>query len=282
MNTTPVLVSGLSDIAGEYDALISDVWGVLHDGTRAYPLAVEALHRFREERGPVVLLTNAPRPPAEIAVQLHGFGVPEDAYDVIVSSGGAAREDLTNRAHGGQLKLMHIGPERDEPVYRGLDIALTGPGEADVALCTGLYDDDHETPEDYAKTLAAMKARGLPMICANPDILVPRGNVLVYCAGAIARAYEKTGGEVIYYGKPKPAIYDATIAAAGGADKRILVVGDGLETDIAGAAAAGLDALFVAAGLHKDEIGPATGEKIAAFFTRHGLPARAAVDILKW
>jgi len=282
MNNSPVPVAGLSEIAGDYDALICDVWGVVHDGAHAYPDAVAALARFRRQRGRVVLLTNAPRPPAEIAVTLQSYGVPDDCYDVIVSSGGAAREDLEHRVHGGKLKMVHIGPPRDAPVFAGLDVALVEAKQAEIALCTGLYDDDHETVDDYVDLLAALKAHDLPMICANPDVLVPRGGVLVQCAGAIARAYEKIGGKVVYYGKPELPIYAPAIAAAGGAASRILVIGDALETDMAGANAAGLDALFVAGGLHKDEIGDLTADNLAALFARHGLKARAALDMLKW
>jgi HAD superfamily hydrolase (TIGR01459 family) len=282
MNGSPVLVSGLAEIAGDYDAIICDVWGVVHDGVRAYGPAVEALAKFRKNHGSVVLLTNAPRPPSEIAISLKGYGVPEGTYDVIVSSGGAAREELIRRAHGARLKMMHIGPERDTPVFNDLDIELVGADRAEVVLCTGLFDDDHETPDDYAATLAEMKRHGLTMICANPDLLAPRAGVLVHCAGGIARAYEKIGGEVIYYGKPKPAIYEETIMAAGGRNRHILVIGDALETDMAGANVMGLDALFVANGLHKDEIGAVTNENLAALFARHDLKARAAVDILKW
>jgi len=281
MIAPPVLISGLGAIAGDYDALICDVWGVLHDGVRAYPIAVEALMRFRQTRGPVVLLSNAPRPSAGVATMLRHMGVPDDAYDAIVTSGGASREDLIARAHGGNLKLMHIGPERDEPLFEGLDITLVGPEGADVVLCTGLFDDDTETPDDYAGTLAKLKARDLTMICANPDIMVPRGGVLIHCAGGIARAYEKIGGKVVYYGKPHPAIYATAFAATGGAT-RVLVAGDALETDMAGANAVGLDALFVAHGLHKDACLDLTQEGLAALFGAHGLSARAAVDVLKW
>ena len=278
---SPVLISGLSAIAGDYDALICDVWGVLHDGVRAYPAAIEALTRFRQTRGPVVLLSNAPRPSEGVAAMLRHMGVPNDAYDAIVTSGGASREDLIARAHGGNLKLMHIGPERDEPLFEGLDITLVGPEGADLVLCTGLLDDDTETPDDYAPTLAKLMARDLTMICANPDIMVPRGGVLIHCAGGIARAYEKIGGKVVYYGKPHPAIYATALAATGGA-KRVLVAGDALETDMAGANAVGLDALFVAHGLHKDACLDLTQEGLAALFGAHGLSARAAVDVLKW
>jgi HAD superfamily hydrolase (TIGR01459 family) len=278
---SPVLISGLGAIAADYDALICDVWGVVHDGSKAHPTAVAALQRFRKERGRVVLLTNAPRPAEGIAAMLRQFGVTDDAYDAIVTSGEAARDDLIARAHGKQLKLMHIGPERDRPVFEGLNVELAGPEEAEVALCTGLFDDDVETADDYIGMLTAMKARALPMICANPDLFAPRAGKLVPCAGGIARLYEEMGGIVVYYGKPKPPIYATAIEAAG-AGGRILVIGDALETDMAGANTMGLDALFVACGLHKDELGDLTAANLAALFAQHGLTARAAVDVLKW
>ena len=281
MTGTPVLVSGLQEIAGGYDALICDVWGVLHDGVRAHPEAVEALLRFRQSRGRIVLLSNAPRPAAEIVTQLRLFGVPDEAYDAVVTSGGSARDDLQRRIAGGMLKIVHIGPARDKTVFSDLAVEEVRPEAAEVALCTGLYDDTTETPDDYAAMLAVLKAHDLPMICANPDIFVPRAGILVHCAGGIARAYEEIGGTVIYYGKPHKPIYGTAIAAAG-AGARILVVGDALETDIAGANAMGLDALFVARGLHKDEIGDVTPKSLAALFARHGLKARAAVDVFKW
>jgi len=281
MNGYPVIISGLREIAGQYDALICDVWGVLHDGVRAHPKAVEALRRFRAERGLVVLLSNAPRPPSEIEVQLENFGVPADSYDALVTSGGSARDDLAHRAGTGTLALMHLGPERDSTVFDGLNVRLTGPETADVVLCTGLFDDEIETPEHYRETLAALKARDLPMVCANPDIMVPRGGKLVHCAGGLARAYEVLGGKVAYYGKPYPPIYEVALAAAGH-PKHPLVVGDALETDIAGANAMGIDALFVADGLHSKELGALTPESLAGFFSRHGMRARAAIGALAW
>ena len=281
MTGSPVLVAGLGVLATDYDALICDVWGVVHDGSKAHLSAVEALVRFRKERGRVVLLTNAPRPPEEIRAMLRQFGVPDEAYDAIVTSGGAAREDLILRAHGRRLKMMHIGPQRDTPVFDGLDVELTGPEAAEVVLCTGLFDDDVETPEDYRGLLAQMRARGLTMICANPDLFAPRAGKLVPCAGGIAKLYETMGGAVAYYGKPKPPIY-ATALKAIDEGARILVIGDALETDIAGANIMGFDALFVAHGLHKDELGDLTPDGLAALFAHHGAVARAAVDVLKW
>ena len=279
MNEHPAMISGLSQIAGDYDALICDVWGVVHDGVRPHPAAVEALQRFRAAHGKVVLLSNAPRPPADIALHLEQIGVPADCYDAIVTSGGAAREDIARRTAFGPLALMHLGPERDCNLYSGLDVELVGPDKAALVLCSGLTDDETETVEDYRPTLTALRGRGLTMICANPDLVVPRGGRILYCAGAIARAYEEMGGEVLYYGKPHPAIYKETLAAAG-APGRPLVVGDGLLTDIRGANRAGIDALFVVHGVHKEEIGAETS--LENLFAANAVHARAAMTMLAW
>ena len=278
----PRLITGLSELAPTYDALICDVWGVIHDGRSAHPAAAEALFRFRERHGKVILLTNAPRLPAEVAVQIAQFGVPEGCYDAIVSSGGAARADLDRRAvEGGTLPLYYIGPGKDLPLLGGLDFAPTAIEEAELALCTGLVDDLTETVEDYADRLAAMRRRGLTMICANPDLVVHRGPKLCYCAGALAKEYEKMGGTAIYYGKPFSPIYEAALAAAGN-PKRPLAVGDGLFTDILGANRAELDVLFIADGVHGEEVEPYTAEHLGQLFAGAGVTALAACRQLIW
>ena len=277
----PRLLSGLSQIAPDHDALICDVWGVVHDGSRHHPAAADALYRFKEKHGPVVLLTNAPRVPAEVAAQCASYGLTPDCYDAIVSSGGAAREELALRSAARTLPLHYIGPDRDLPMIEGLDIRRTDIAEADVSLAIGLRDDMTETPADYVDELAAMKARGLTMLCANPDLAVHRGTRLVYCAGALAKDYEVLGGQVIYYGKPHLPVYQAALAAAGN-PKRPLAVGDGLLTDIKGANAAGLDVLFIADGVHGEEIAPYTDEHMAALFTRFGAKAGTVTRKLAW
>ncbi len=278
MSLNPSILSGLSDIAGQYDALICDVWGVLHNGERAFTPAVEALRRYRTNRGKVVLLTNAPRPPQYIQPQLRSLGVTDDCYDAIVTSGGAARADLAKRL---PLSILHLGPERDETLFEGLDVKLVGPDEAGLAVCTGLFDDDTETPEDYCDLFAKMRARELPMICANPDVIVQRGSKLIYCAGGLAHAYEELGGQVAWYGKPHAPIY-ATALAAGGHPSRPLVVGDGPATDIKGANNMGFDALFVMNGIHTADIPERTAESVAAFLNSRGVHAKAAIGALSW
>ena len=277
----PRLISGLREIAPDHDALICDVWGVVHDGSRHHPAAADALYRFKEKHGPVVLLTNAPRVPAEVAAQCASYGLPPDCYDAIVSSGGAAREELARRSAARTLSLHYIGPDRDLPMIEGLDIRRTEIAEADVSLAIGLRDDMTETPADNGNDLAGMKARGLTMLCANPDLVVHRGTKLVYCAGALARDYEALGGQAIYYGKPYLPVYQAALAAAGN-PKRPLAVGDGLLTDIKGANAAGLDVLFIADGVHGEEIAPYTDEHMAALFTRFGANAGTVTRKLAW
>jgi HAD superfamily hydrolase (TIGR01459 family) len=238
----------------------------------------------------VVLLTNAPRVPAEVQVQCTSYGLPPDCYDAIVSSGGAARDDLAARAKDRTLPLYYIGPDRDLPMIAGLDIRRSSIAEAQVALAIGLRDDMNETPAEYADELKAMRARGLVMICANPDLVVHRGERLLYCAGSLAQAYEALGGEAIYYGKPHRPIYDSALAAAALAakaagrqsPKRPLAVGDGLLTDIRGANGAGLEALFIADGVHGEETRPYTAEQIGALFTQFGAKASAVTRALKW
>ncbi len=287
----PRLISGLSEIASGHDALICDVWGVVHDGARHHPAAADALFRFKEKHGPVVLLTNAPRVPEEVAAQCASYGLPAGCYDAIVSSGGATRDELARRSANGMLSLYYIGPDRDLPMIAGLDIRRTGIDEAELVLCIGLVDDMTETVTDYADILATMKARELVMLCANPDLVVHRGPRLLYCAGSLAQAYESLGGEVVYYGKPHLPVYAAALAAAATASgrradikspKRPLAVGDGLVTDIRGANAAGLDVLFIADGVHGEDIAPYTPEHLAALFARFGAHAATVTRALKW
>jgi HAD superfamily hydrolase (TIGR01459 family) len=299
--SAPRLISGLSEIASGHDALICDVWGVLHDGTAVFPQAAEALARFRREHGPVIMLTNAPRVPAEVAAQCAAYGVPDGCYDSIVSSGGATRAELERRAADakaragasdktGTLPLYYIGPDRDLPMIQGLDVVRTDIGEAQLALCIGLVDDMNETPDDYVDVLKAMKARGLTMLCANPDIRVLRGPRMVWCGGALARDYELLGGRVVYYGKPHAPVYEmalaeaARAAAASGrpAPKKPLAIGDGLFTDVKGANTVGMDILFIADGIHGEEVEPYTQSHLADLFASNNVTAGAVSRALKW
>jgi len=244
----PLLTDRLSTIASRYDALLCDAWGVIHDGVNLFPGAGEALERFRAERGPVIILTNAPRPSSIIPAQLDRLGLPRSAYDAVVTSGDATRAAILARLPAPAFRL---GPEKDDPLYEGVDIDFVPIEEASFIVCTGLFDDQNEQPEAYRPLLEKGAARGLPMICANPDIVVRWGGRLIYCAGALAEIYKELGGEVIYGGKPHRPIYElalSKVAAIRGAPlspSRTLAVGDGLHTDIVGANAQGIDVVFV-------------------------------------
>jgi len=281
---SPEILSGLGAIADSYDALLCDVWGVLHDGRSARVFAVDALQRFRRLRGPVILLSNAPRPAEDVQKQLEHLGITEDCYDAILTSGMLARNELARRAADKELKLLHIGPERDRGIFAGLPIACVEANRAEVVACTGLYDDDHETPDDYRDLLLDAKRRGLAFLCANPDIVVQRGGVLVYCAGALARSYESMGGTSIYFGKPHAPIYAAALELARMKHEvgRALAIGDGLETDIRGANAAGIDALFIADGIHGENIPEVSTSVIAPLFAQARVQARGAMPALVW
>lgn len=283
------MIPGLSRIAGDYHALLCDVWGVVHNGIAAFPAACAALQRFRRETGgPVVFITNSPRPVGPTRKQLHQLGVPDDAYDGIVTAGDVTRRLIMER---GVTRITHIGPERDLPLYEGLGLSLVPPEQAEAAVCTGLYDDETETPEDYRSELAALSARGLTMICANADRIVARGNKKVFCAGAVAELYETLGGEAIWLGKPLPEIYRATFAKLADisgrpfSPKDVLGIGDGLHTDIAGASAQGLDVLFITGGIHASEFGSPTDPdpaRVTEVLDAHGISARAAMPFLAW
>jgi HAD superfamily hydrolase (TIGR01459 family) len=273
--------AGLAEIAVDYDALVCDVWGVIHDGSRSFPEACEALRQFRKLRGPVALLSNAPRPKSDILKQFERFGIPNDCYDEIITSGAAARLYLERRAVGQAVRMFHLGPERDRGVFEGLNVVCVPQAEAELVLCTGLFDDDAETPASYATVLSDMARMKLRMLCANPDIVVQRGGKLVYCAGALAQAYEKAAGEVVYFGKPHPPIYGTTLAALG-SPSRPLAIGDGMNTDIKGANSVGLDALFITDGIHRALIEPYTVAHMEQLFRDFGVSANATMRALVW
>lgn len=251
---SPAFIEHFAALASRYEAVLSDVWGVVHNGERATPQACEALIRFRQQGGRVVLITNAPRPSSSVMKQLEFFKVPRETYDGIVSSGDVTREVILLRP--GQT-VCHIGPPRDKPIFEGLDVDFAPLDRADYVICSGLENDEAETAEDYRPRLEQMLARKLFMVCGNPDVVVERGDRLVYCAGAIADLYKEMGGDVLYAGKPYRPIYDAALAKLQPAPPRgrILAIGDSLRTDLAGANAAGLDFLFLTAGIHAEEFG---------------------------
>lgn len=283
-NQFPAFLSGLSRIADRYDAAICDVWGVLHNGRESFTPAIDAMRRFKETRGPVVLLSNAPRPSDGVVELFRRLSMPLDFYDAIVTSGGAARSELERLTNGGKtLKLLYLGPSRDNPLFEGLNVHLTSEDEAEAILCTGFFDDETEKPEDYRAVLERSAAKRLPFLCANPDIVVQRGDKLVYCAGAIGRLYESLGGSVTYYGKPYAAVFETALAEARklGPGRSPLMIGDGLETDILGANRMGLDCLFIAGGIHGTELQKGQSA-LSALFEAKGVTAAAAMASLSW
>jgi HAD superfamily hydrolase (TIGR01459 family) len=258
-------ISGLSQIAARYDAVLCDVWGVVHNGMEHYPEAVGALARFREGGGTVVLITNAPRPASGIERMLRRLDVPPNSYDAIVSSGDVTVSLMLERR---DKRVHHVGPPRDNSLFREVAERSGRPDPrvpfeaADYVVCTGLLDDVNDTLEDYDPLLERMREKDMEFICANPDIVVHSGERLIYCAGAIAQRYAALGGPVIQAGKPYPAIYRRAIEAAaqarGGPQEhlRVLAIGDGLATDLTGAIDAGIDMLFVSSGIHRDRLHP--------------------------
>jgi HAD superfamily hydrolase (TIGR01459 family) len=271
-------LSGLSAIADRYDAVLCDVWGVIHNGREAFPGPCDALVRFAAEQGPVVLISNAPRPAAAVHDQLRELGVPDAAWSGFVTSGDATRALLAGRAPG---PVFALGPERDLPLYEGLGLDLAPLEDAAFICCTGLFDDDIETAEDYRARLIPAAARGLDFICANPDLVVQRGDRLIACAGAVAALYEHLGGRVLMAGKPFAATYDLALAevdrlAGRPVDRaRILCIGDGVGTDVVGANRQGLDCLFITGGIHGAE---AADEVLA----KAGAQAAYAMTGLGW
>jgi HAD superfamily hydrolase (TIGR01459 family) len=276
-----------SAVAPGYQVVLCDVWGVVHNGVTAFPDACDALKRFRATGGTVVLITNAPRPGEFVRGLLDRLAVPRAAYDAIVSSGDVTRSLIAERA--GE-RLYHIGPERDLPMFEGL--AELAPLErADYAVCSGLFDDTKETPEDYRTLVAALRERNLTMICANPDVVVERGDKLIYCAGAVADLYAAAGGSVIYAGKPFRGIYEQALAVARAtrgrafAHRGVLCIGDSVRTDLQGAANFGVDCLFVTGGIHAGELGGRDHPdrtKLGDIFAAAGLTPKAVMRRLAW
>jgi HAD superfamily hydrolase (TIGR01459 family) len=278
-------VERLRDLVGGVEVVFSDIWGVVHNGLVAFPEACEALHTFRKQGGTVILITNAPRPADSVQRQLRKLGVADDTYDAIVSSGDLTRHFVAD--HPGR-KLCWIGPERDNSIYRGLDPVIAPLEQADYIVCTGLFDDDTETPEDYRSMLSKARDRKLTLICANPDIVVERGDRLIYCAGALAELYRELGGEVIFYGKPHRPIYERAMELAAARQHhpikldRVLAIGDSVRTDLAGAHGFGIDCLFVTRGIHAEEFQGVDQLDPASLSELFGHPPRALTRELRW
>ena len=273
-------ISGLGQIADDYDAILCDIWGVIHNGRIPFMEACEALERFRMDRGPVVLISNSPRPSVAIPEQFREVGVPGEFWDAVVTSGDATIDELSRRAPGPVFKL---GPDRDDGIYDNLDMHFADLDDAAFISCTGLFEDEHETPDDYEDLLRQALDNGLPLVCANPDVKAKRGNKIIYCGGALAEKYEKMGGEVIYAGKPHEPIYRLSrawlqeVTGYVPTADRILTIGDNIFTDLRGAQNEDYDCLFIADGLYAD-----TSEKLKALLTENGITAKYMASQLVW
>lgn len=287
MNATPVMIERLDDLAANYSAILCDVWGVVHNGVRAFPQACDALARMRGQGRRVVLLTNAPRLSSGVIAQIRGLGVPDAAWDAVVTSGDVTRDLIAE----GPRRVFHLGPERDLQLFDGLDVELVEEFEAAAVVCTGLFDDETETPDDYAAMLQRFRSRNLPMICANPDIVVERGDRMIWCSGALARDYGQMGGRTMIAGKPHAPIYRAAMARLNDLPgpaletSGVLAIGDGMLTDIKGAVNAGIDALYVSGGIHYRDYGETSDApdpaRLSAFFERQALWPAASITKLR-
>ncbi len=288
MIATPTFTERFSTLAGGYDVVLSDVWGVIHNGLAATTAACEALTRFRGQGGTVMLITNAPRPGEVVTRFLDKLAVPRSAYDGIVSSGDVTRAAMAARP---DKHVFHIGPARDLPIFDGLGLDFVPLEQADYVVCTGLRDDEVETPENYRIELGELLRRKMFMLCGNPDLVVERGDRLIYCAGAIADLYGTLGGEVLYAGKPHRPIYELAVQRVAGlrgampATRRVLAIGDSVRTDLRGATDFGLDCLFVTAGIYADELGDRHDPNLAALnkiFADAGVAPKAVTRRLVW
>jgi HAD superfamily hydrolase (TIGR01459 family) len=272
-------LSGLGDIADDYDAILCDIWGVVHNGKAPNLEACEALERFREDRGPVIMISNSPQPSVAIPESFARIGVPGGFWDAIVTSGDATIDALARRAPGPAFKL---GPERDDPLYEGLELNFSGLEEAAFISCTGLFEDDEE-PSDYEEILKEAVKRELDFICVNPDVKVRVGDKVIYCGGALAQLYEKLGGHVIYAGKPHDPIYRLSRAWLNEVlshvpdVERVLCIGDNIFTDLLGAQDQSYDCLFIQDGLYGD-----TTEKFTTLLRKHKITARYMASKLSW
>lgn len=284
----PEFITQLRGLVTDVDVMLCDIWGVVHNGVQAWPSACDALAAFRKSGGTVVLITNAPRPADAVRRMLHRLDVPDEAYDAIVSSGDLTRAYISD--HRTQ-SVFHIGPERDSSLFSDFNVTFESVDRADYIVCSGLFDDETETAEDYRTMLTRGRERGLVMVCANPDIVVERGDKLVYCAGALAELYESLGGAVQWAGKPHPPIYQQALALAAEArgaptpPARVLTIGDSVRTDLAGANRMGLACLFVTAGIHAGELGTRKAPDAAAMtqlFAAASRPPIAVIPKLKW
>ncbi|HET7408808.1 MAG TPA: TIGR01459 family HAD-type hydrolase [Paracoccaceae bacterium] len=283
------IIQRLSDISDAYDAILCDLWGCYHNGIEPFPAAVEACREFRRRGKRVILLTNAPRPGGSVQRFMDEMGAPRESYDTIVSSGGACQAAVAEGRFG--KRIHYVGPTRDLHVIEDIGLHSVPVEDADAVLVAGFRDDRTEHPDDYAPEIAAWNRRGLPVLCANPDLVVDRGEERLWCAGSIAKAHADAGGEVVYFGKPHAPIYErcfAVLEEMAGAPvprERIVVAGDGIATDVAGGRAMGLDTLFVTGGLAAAELGPDPENpdpaRLERYLSDHGQAPRYAIGRLR-
>jgi HAD superfamily hydrolase (TIGR01459 family) len=287
LHEAPVIpvISSLAELSRTRKAWLCDIWGVLHNGVRAFPEAVQACRAFRAQGGLVTLLSNSPRPSPGVIAQLAGLGIGSDCFDAAVTSGDVTISLL--EARRGE-RMFHLGPERDKPIFGGRDLTFAPASEAELIVCTGLYEDEDESPEDYRALLTDFARRSVPMICGNPDRMVEKGDKLIPCAGALAEIYEELGQKVIYAGKPYRPIYDLALARIAALQGRaanlddILAIGDGVHTDIAGASAAGIDSIFVESAIHRQSSGGLTQAALRALFRDIPRKPLAVLRHLAW
>jgi HAD superfamily hydrolase (TIGR01459 family) len=284
----PRFVDGLSEVVLDVDVILSDIWGVVHNGVVSFPAARDALLEFRKRGGTVILITNSPRPATAVQLQLRDLDIADNVYDGIVTSGDLTRGYITD--HAGKT-AFHLGPARDNSLFEGLDVTFAPVETADYIVATSPFNDDVETPEDYRTMLTAVAKRGIPMLCANPDIVVERGDRLIYCAGALAELYKSLGGPVIFGGKPHRPIYERCLAIA--REKRgkavdmarIMAIGDSVRTDLEGANAFGVRCLFVTGGIHAGDLGERDNpdqDAVAKLFREASKPPVAVMKQLRW
>ncbi|MGR3375510.1 TIGR01459 family HAD-type hydrolase [Salipiger abyssi] len=287
------IIRALSEISGNYEAMFVDLWGCVHNGVTAYPEAVEALRAYRADGGVVVLVTNSPRARAEVYKQLEGFNVPEDCWDNIASSGDSARAAMFTGAVGN--KVWFVGVPAEAPFFEPMKL-ITDPvaiervalEDAEGIVCTGPFDPEAD-PATLRPQLLYAKQMGLKLLCANPDIVVDRGERREWCAGAVAALYTEMGGESLYFGKPHPPIYDLARrrlfeVAPDLTDPSILAIGDGVKTDILGAQGEDIDSLFITGGLAAEETltdEHPHEEALLAFLGREGITPTYSIGFLR-
>ena len=288
--TLPHALPHLSAVADDYDILLCDVWGVIHNGRESWPTACTALADFNARGGHVVLISNSPRPSSDVVAQLDALGVPRDSWKAFVTSGDATRAELARRAPG---PAWIIGPDRDFVLYEGLNLTSAHDAtDAAFLSVTGMIDDETETPQHYFEQLSEAAERDLELICANPDRIVQRGDKIIYCGGALADVYQSLGGRVTMAGKPFGPIYTLALAEAETllgrpVDRsRVLCIGDGVITDVLGANQQALDCLFIAQGIHGDaargDDGLIDPARAGSLLTPETAYARYAALDLKW